>query len=391
MNSLLSTREKILAAMNREPGWPVPCSFMLFKGLLTKSSSYLDFLSRQLDLGLEPYAMLPPRPPVLENDSYNLHGMPVHFHPSVQVKEWIENRESEVFPVIVKEYHTPAGTLRAEVRQTEDWRWGNHLPVFDDYIPPRTIKYLIEEEQNLEAFKYLLVPPTSAEIEAIHEESEPIIQFALKNNLPLLGGWGVGADMLGWVYGFENMVYAVFEQPEFIQRLLNIISEWNQARMKTLMEIGVDIYIKRAWYETCNFWSPKTFKKFLLPIIRQEVALAHEYGVKFGYIATDKVPPLLPLLAESGIDVLIGVDPHTFDLPQVKAVLGERICLWGGVNGHLTVELGTEEQTRSEVRQAMEVLSPKGGFILSPVDNVREYHDRSAKNVKALIDEWRIL
>jgi hypothetical protein len=39
----------------------------------------------------------------------------------------------------------------------------------------------------------------------------------------------------------------------------------------------------------------------------------------------------------------------------------------------------------------MEVLAPGGGFILSPVDNVREFTPRATENVPALIDEWQRL
>jgi hypothetical protein len=39
----------------------------------------------------------------------------------------------------------------------------------------------------------------------------------------------------------------------------------------------------------------------------------------------------------------------------------------------------------------MEVLAPGGGFILSPVDNVREDTPRAHENVAALIDEWQKL
>jgi len=99
--------------------------------------------------------------------------------------------------------------------------------------------------------------------------------------------------------------------------------------------------------------------------------------------------PLLEPLAECGVDVLIGVDPHTWDMGAAKAKLAGRACLWGGVNGHLTVENGEPEAVRAEVRQAIEVLGPGGGFILSPVDNVREDTPRARENVKALIDEWK--
>ena len=384
-----SPREKLLAALNLEQTGRTPCSFMLYKGLHLKSTDYIDFLKNQLNLGLEPYAMIPPRPPVVVNDHYNLHGMAVHLDSSVKIEEWIEDSAGESNPVMVKEYKTPAGTLRAEVRQTEDWRWGDHIPLFDDYISPRTVKFIIRGADDLSALQYLLVKPTPEEIEVVHAESEPIIQFAREHDLLLAGGWGIGADMLGWIYGFEQMVFASMDEPQFLHQILGIIAEWNQARMQVLLDIGIDLYIKRAWYETCNFWSPRTFEEFLFPILKQDIETAHTAGVKFGCFATDKAMPLLEHYPEAGVDVLIGIDPHTYDLEKTKAVLKDRICLWGGVNGHLTVELGSKEETREEVRRAMRLLGEGGGFILSPVDNVREDTERSRQNVTALIDEWR--
>lgn len=385
----ISPRDRMLAALNYELTDYTPCSFMMYKGLLVNCSNYLEFLQKQLDMGLNPYAMIPPRPPVVENDHYNLHGIAVNFDPSVEVREWIEERKGEEFPVMVKEYHTPAGKLRAEVRQTEDWRWGNHVPIFDDFITPRTVKYLISAPEEIEALRYLLVPPTDNERVKIQNESAPVINFAKENKLLTLGGWGIGADMLGWIYGFENMIYAASDCPETVETILRVISEWNQSRMVALLEMGIDVYIKRAWYETCNFWSPKTFEKFLLPIIKKEAELTHQYGAKFGYIATDKVSPLLPLIKNSGIDVLIGIDPHTYDLNETKKVLDRTVSLWGGLNGHLTIELGSESEVRAEVQNAMMKLSPGGGFILSPIDNVREDTENSRRNVNALIDEWK--
>jgi len=57
----------------------------------------------------------------------------------------------------------------------------------------------------------------------------------------------------------------------------------------------------------------------------------------------------------------------------------------------MTVEQGTSEEVREQVQKAMKVLSPNGGFILSPVDNVRELTDLSQANVLALIDEWHTI
>jgi uroporphyrinogen decarboxylase len=101
--------------------------------------------------------------------------------------------------------------------------------------------------------------------------------------------------------------------------------------------------------------------------------------------------PLLEQIAEAGVDVVIGVDPSRWDLVAAKAKLGGKVCMWGGVNGHMTVEQGVPNDVRTEVRQAIEILAPGGGFILSPVDNVREYNPKAQDNVNALIDEWQLL
>jgi len=195
---------------------------------------------------------------------------------------------------------------------------------------------------------------------------------------------------LGWIYGLEAMVFASYDRPDFLHAMLQIIAEWNQCRMKVLLDLGVDLYIKRAWYETCHFWSPKSFREFIFPILKAEADLAHQAGAKFGYIVTSNTMPLLEQYAEAGVDVLMGVDPMEWDLPKTKEILNGKVCLWGGVNGQHTVEQGTPEAVRAEVQTALKVLASEGGFILSPVDNVREYNRVSQRNTETLVDEWQV-
>ena len=99
---------------------------------------------------------------------------------------------------------------------------------------------------------------------------------------------------------------------------------------------------------------------------------------------------MLDAYLEAGIDVLIGIDPvqgtHT-DMPTLKQKLGNRVCLWGGVSGAVTVEQGTEQEVRAAVREAIATLGPRR-FVLSPVDNITVDEPLTWQNVKVLIDEW---
>ena len=100
---------------------------------------------------------------------------------------------------------------------------------------------------------------------------------------------------------------------------------------------------------------------------------------------------MLDLFLDAGIDVLIGVDPvqgtHT-DLAAIKRKLSDRICVWGGVSGAITVETGTEGEVRTAVQEALNILGPTG-MILSPVDNITVDAPRTWKNINAFIDEWQ--
>ena len=129
----------------------------------------------------------------------------------------------------------------------------------------------------------------------------------------------------------------------------------------------------------------------ILPRLQVEVDLAHERGAKFGYICSSGTTPMLDYYLEAGIDVLIAIDPiqgtHT-DLPLMKEKLGHRVCLWGGVSGAVTVEMGSEEEVRAAVRQAIKTLGPTG-FILSPVDNITVDEPLTWRNIDIFIDEWQ--
>ena len=153
----MSIRHKLLSALNCENDGPIPCSFMLFNGLKSECSNYLEFIQRQIDLGLHPYVQIPPRPPIVVNDHYNLHGLPVSYHPDVVTREWKETQAGQHNPILVKEYLTPAGILRTEVRQDDEWRWGDHVPFLDDYLVGRSNKFIIDGPDDLDALRYLLV------------------------------------------------------------------------------------------------------------------------------------------------------------------------------------------------------------------------------------------
>ena len=102
--------------------------------------------------------------------------------------------------------------------------------------------------------------------------------------------------------------------------------------------------------------------------------------------------PLADMIVESGVDVVVGIDPGQgkgTTLEAVRSSLGGSIALWGGLSGPLTIERGTEDQVRAAVEEAITDLAPTGRFILSPVDNVTEVTEVTWRNIEVLVDTWR--
>jgi hypothetical protein len=343
----------------------------------------------QREMGLDAMLFIPSAPRPARPEHPDLRGLPVRFSPHVVTQEWQETGSSGVR--LHKRYITPAGDLTTSVRLSDDWPHGDHIPFIDDYQVPRVEKPLVTEPGDLDALRYLMIPPADEDIAAFEEEVQRARAFAAEHGVLLAGGWGVGMDMANWLCGMQTLMVLMMERPDLVVDLLEIIHQWNVRRMEVVLRAPVDLYIHRAWYEGCDFVMPRFYREAVLPRLRAEVDLAHTHGAKFGYICSSGTKPMLDYYPDAGIDVLIGVDPvqgtHT-DMPLMKQKLGGTTCLWGGVSAAVTVEMGAEQEVREAVRRALTVLGPRG-HILSPIDNITVDAPLTWENIDILIDEWK--
>jgi uroporphyrinogen-III decarboxylase len=387
----INSRQRLLNAIHLEEVDHIPCCFMSFAALRNRYRQDFYATARaELKMGLDAMLFIPSLPRSQRREHPDLRGLPIRFHPDVRMREWKEMGLMGA-EMLFKEYHTPEGTLNTRIRVSEDWPHGDHIPFVDDYQIPRSLKSLVASPGDLVPLQYLLQPPHPADVAQFQQEVQRVIPFIKKHPVLLVGGWGVGMDMANWLCGMQNLMGWVIEQPTFVDQILEIIHQWNKKRMEVVLSAPIDLFIRRAWYEGCDFVTPRFFKHAILPRLKAEVELVHEHGVKFGYICSSGTKPMLDSYLEAGIDVLIGIDPvqgtHT-DLPLIKEKLGERVCLWGGVSAAVTVETGGGEEIRAAVRQALQTLGPRG-FILSPVDNITIDTPKTWKNIDIFIDAWR--
>ena len=386
--SQLSSRERMLAAIRYQQPDYVPLIFNVFGFQPPPHLAWSDQVEQAqcwLSLGVDATLGV---------------SLPLIFHPDVEVREWEESVPDERWPLMVKEYHTPAGVARQEVYRTEDWissDWPGHraepssVGLFDDYNVSRSRKFLIETEQDLEMLQYLLYPMPDEARERFSEEAAAVAGQAAQLGVLLEAQGSSGVDAVTWLCGANNMIFLALDQPDMFNALLDIVHAWDKRNVDVLLDTPVDLVTRRGWYEGTAFWSPTLFRRFFQPRFKALTDSVHQAGKLMGYKNSTGFMPLLDAFVEVGYDAHFYIDPVMggvgVDLRKVKSAFENKIAVIGGVNSPVTLERGSRNEIRQEVFDAVKTLGPGGGLVLTPVDCISA--NTPWENIKILIEAWK--
>ena len=298
------------------------------------------------------------------------------------------------YPVLVREYRTPAGPLRHAVKRTEPEPEGwvlqpDYVPLIEDYNVARAVQHIVRGPADVPAIQHVFAPPDVAQRRWFADRMAKMKVFADRRGLFTQAWTAFGMDAAVWFAGAESAVMLAMDAPETFDQLLDLIFATDYARTElAAAHPGVDMVCQRGWYSSTDFWSPKLFDRLVFPHLSQLTALAHRHGKKFGYVMTTGVEKLGPRLADAGVDLLYFVDPiqDRITLEKARELLGGRMTLAGGTNA-LSLASGDTQRICDEVRQAIEILGPSHRFILHPVDAI--FPDTPWSGVETMIHAWK--
>lgn len=289
-------------------------------------------------------------------------------------------------PLIKKTIHTPGGALTAIVKRTEDWPWGNDIPLTDDFNPSRYVKPWVQDKTDADLLGYLLQPPGGEIKDRIIQEIKEVKETAEDFGAAVCGINGNGLDFVCWLCGIENAVVMSMLQPKIVTSLLGLSRELDLYSLQILGEMNVDYILRRGWYESADFWSPDLYKKFAQPLLEEEVQAAHDLGKPLVYLMSTGIEPLLQQISEVPFDMLSQFEPSSQDLKMIFNELGDTKSFHGGISAHHHLQDGTPDVVRRAVRESFNVFEHMG-FVLGCSASIRD--DFPWENVDALIDEWR--
>lgn len=317
-------------------------------------------------------------------------SFPWHFHPEVRTHLWRDEESDPRYTLVGKEFDTPKGKLRTVVRATEDYPCYKDIPLASDYNISRAAEFLIKGPEDLKKLPYLLYDLNQGELSRFYQKAKQVKKFAHHRKVLLRGKGPAGGDLAAYLCRMRNLFYMEYDKPGFMEELIDMIHKWEMKKLELILNLGVDMINARGCYETAPLWSPPLFNKLFAPLIKEEVEMTHQSGAKFSYFSTGSLIPHFNTFLCIGIDVLSAILTPPIgdtDMGVAKEKVGDRICLWGGVEPALIIERGTKEQVRREVINVIRVATPGGGFVLSTGGSI--YNKDCYENVMTFIETVR--
>jgi len=165
-----------------------------------------------------------------------------------------------------------------------------------------------------------------------------------------------------------DFVVRLFEHGDEVKREADRNVTRALERGRRLVDNGIDGFALCADYcfNTGPFLSPKMFSEFITPFLARLVAGYRDMGA---YVIKHTDGNIMPIL-----DQLVSCRPHAIhsidsqakdmDIKVIKKMVGDKVCLIGGVQCSL-LQTGTEEEIIEDCKYVLKHGMPGGGYIYS--------------------------
>ena len=242
--------------------------------------------------------------------------------------------------------------------------------------------------EDVELIPYVYAPLVQENIFQIQEEQKASIEQAAQHNLATMTTYGQGLAVAMFMMGAENLLYFSIDHPEAFAKLAGYIHQTEMKNIEMVKMLGIDILKRFGGYEMVNFFTPETFKTVIGPLLKDEIARAHELDMLIFYRVVTGMEPVLQDIAALDFDCIEGGEPHLSNcsLEQWHDVFAGKTCSWTGISTPNVIGSGTGNDVRNEVRKAIDIFG-KQGFILGVTNSIRNHFPWD--NTLAMVDEWK--
>jgi uroporphyrinogen decarboxylase len=195
--------------------------------------------------------------------------------------------------------------------------------------------------------------------------------------------------------GFGDWLKDLYKNRPFSERMMDVVADrWIAVAENALDIVGDDVDIVFLGDDLASqlapLFDPAIYRKLVKPRHERMIgAVKARADVKVLYHSCGAVSRFIDDLVDVGVDAVNPVQVTAKDMEpeRLKEAYGDRICFWGGINTQETLPFGTPEEVRAAVRSTIDTLGRSGGYVLNSVHNIQD--DVPAENIVAMFDEAR--
>ncbi len=218
------------------------------------------------------------------------------------------------------------------------------------------------------------------------------------DDIALLGGVQGPLTTLWLLMGYEAISFALYDDPELIVELCRLSNAFFKEAARLSVEAGcVGIWVSEDLGDSCRgFFRLDHYRKYLLPPFAELVETIDGLGVPVILHSCGQITAYLDDLAQTRIAAIHPLQRTAgMDLGAVKSQYGDRFCIIGNIDSSRTLPYGTPEDVAAEVREAIDIAAPGGGYILAsdhslhdgiPIENITTMFGVGATYGRAIYD-----
>jgi uroporphyrinogen decarboxylase len=212
----------------------------------------------------------------------------------------------------------------------------------------------------------------------------------------------VGCNLFEWgtfLRRLDNFLVDIVTDPVNVERLLDALMEQHlQTLAKVCTAVGDIADIVRFGDDLGTdqgpFMSPKTYRQLFKPRHKMLTDYVKQHSQMHTFLhSCGSIYKLLPDLIDAGFEIINPVQTIARDMEpkRLKQEFGKDLTFWGGgADTRFTLNRGTPEAVKDNVRSNIEALAGGGGFVFNTVHNILP--DVPPANIVAMfeaIDEYR--
>jgi len=188
--------------------------------------------------------------------------------------------------------------------------------------------------------------------------------------------------------GFEDLLMDLYINPELADNILDITFRYHLEVCKNMARKGVDMIWLGDDFGSQNklMLNPCKWDEIFKPRYQQICQEIKQINpdIKIAFHSDGCVYDIIPGLIEAGIDVLNPIQTECMDPQILQDNYGDRLSFFGGIAVQSTLPLGTPADIQREFEWLKSTLGRNNGWLCAPTHHVQQ--DTPIENLIALMD-----